>query len=173
MEGGVKIPLTFAIYKGSDLLRTESLNQDIIKIGKLASSHLRLDDESVSRMHAVIEITGPDEIYIIDLGSNRGTVVNGQKVNKCKLQSGDEVQLGDTRVVVTIGAASGQVADEAPTLVSQPGEPAAASRVGAPTVMGTPPPPAPQVFSSAPPPSSGAPSYSPPAPSFAPPPPAP
>src|SRR5262249_45449373 len=102
---------------------------------KLASSHLRLDDESVSRMHAVIEVTGPDEIYIIDLGSNRGTVVNGQKVNKCKLQSGDEVQLGDTRVVVTIGAVSSQAGDEAPTLVSQPSEsPLAGGR--APTVMG-------------------------------------
>src|SRR5437773_4562003 len=122
MDGGARVPLSFQIYKGDQLVRSESLTQDIIKIGKLASSHLRLDDESVSRMHAVIEVTGPDEIYIIDLGSNRGTVVNGQKVNKCKLQSGDEVQLGDTRVVVTIGAAASQMADEAPTLVSQPGE---------------------------------------------------
>jgi TonB family protein len=175
MDGGAKVPLTFQIYKGDQLLRSETLNQDIIKVGKLASSHLRLDDESVSRMHAVIEVTGPDEIYIIDLGSNRGTVVNGQKVNKCKLQSGDEVQLGDTRVVVTIGAAVSQMADEAPTLVSQASEPAPVSRVGAPTVMGvgTPPPPAPQVFSSAPPPPAAPPSYAPPAPSFAPPPPAP
>src|SRR5262252_6394046 len=116
MDGGAKVPLTFQIYKGDQLLRTENLNQDIIKVGKLASSHLRLDDESVSRMHAVIEVTGPDEIYIIDLGSNRGTVVNGQKVNKCKLQSGDEVQLGDMRLVVAVGAA--QASDEH-TLVDQ------------------------------------------------------
>ena len=30
-------------------------------------------------------------------------MVNGQKVNKHKLQSGDEVRLGDIRIVVTIG----------------------------------------------------------------------
>ena len=52
---GVKIPLTFRIYKGDQLIRTETLTRDIskdpvIKIGKLSSSHLRLeDDESVSR----------------------------------------------------------------------------------------------------------------------------
>ena len=79
-----KIPLTFRIYKGDELVREETLTQDIIKIGKLESSHLRIDDENVSRMHAVIEITGPNEIHVIDLGSSRGTVVNGQKVNKCR-----------------------------------------------------------------------------------------
>src|SRR5262252_1617506 len=115
MDGGAKVPLSFQIFKGSQLLRTESLNQDIIKIGKLASSHLRLEDESVSRMHAVIEVTGPDEIYIIDLGSSRGTVVNGQKVNKCKLQSGDEIQLGEMRIVVAVGDTA--IADEGPTMV--------------------------------------------------------
>src|SRR5690349_9073544 len=106
----VKVPLTFALYKGDQLIRTETLTQDIIKVGKLSSSHLRIDDENVSRMHAVIEITGPGEIYIIDLGSTKGTYVNGSKVNKCKLQNHDEIQLGDTRIVFTIGEA-GAVAD--------------------------------------------------------------
>ena len=86
---GAKIPLTFRIFKGEQLVREETLTQPVIKVGKLSSSHLRLDDESVSRMHAVIEVTGPGDISIIDLGSTKGTVVNGQKVNKAKLQSGD------------------------------------------------------------------------------------
>src|SRR5438270_4664939 len=106
MPSGVNVPLTFEIYridpKGDQYVRTVTLNQDIIKVGKLSSSHLRIDDESVSRMHAVIEITGPEDIYVFDVGSTRGTIVNGQKVNKHKLASGDELLLGDTRVVVTI-----------------------------------------------------------------------
>jgi len=105
-----KVPLTFSIYKGDELERTETLTQDIIKVGKLPSSHLRIEDDNVSRMHAVIEVTGPDEIFIIDLGSAAGTIVNGKKVNKTQLQSGDEVVLGDTRVVVEIGSASAQEA---------------------------------------------------------------
>jgi TonB family protein len=104
-QGNAKVPITFQIYKGEELLRTETLTQDIIKVGKLQSSHLRIEDDNVSRMHAVIEVTSPTEIFIIDLGSTAGTIVNGKKVNKTQLQSGDEVVLGDTRVVVQIGAA--------------------------------------------------------------------
>ncbi len=103
MPSGVIVPLTFEVYKGEQLLQKTTLSQDIIKVGKLSSSHLRIEDESVSRMHAVIEITSPGEISIIDLGSVRGTLVNGQRVNKAKLKSGDEVVLGDIRLVVTVG----------------------------------------------------------------------
>ena len=102
---GAKVPLTFRLYKGDTFLREEKLNLQVIKVGKLSSSHLRLEDESVSRMHAVIEVTGPGDVSIIDLGSTKGTFVNGQKVNKAKLQSGDSVVVGDTRIEVTIGGA--------------------------------------------------------------------
>src|SRR5580693_2134624 len=125
MPSGVNVPLTFEIYKvdpkGDQYVRTETLTQDIIKVGKLSSSHLRIDDEAVSRMHAVIEIAGPSEIYIIDLGSTKGTLVNGQKVNKCKIQSGDTVVLGNTKIVVTIGepVSVGDMGEDGPTQVGQ------------------------------------------------------
>src|SRR5688500_18021820 len=86
-----RVSIRFEIFRGHELWRTETLSQDLIKIGKLPSSHLRIEDEHVSRMHAVIEINGPDAIFIIDLGSPVGTVVNGQKVSKSKLESGDEI----------------------------------------------------------------------------------
>ena len=99
------VPIKFEIYKGDELVREEVLAQSPIKIGKLASSDLRLDDETVSRMHGVIEATGPDDVHVIDLGSTRGTTVNGERVTKARLQSGDEVMFGDCRVVVTFGDA--------------------------------------------------------------------
>jgi hypothetical protein len=108
-----KIPMTFQIFQGDDPVRTERLVQDIIKVGKLSSSHLRINDENVAPMHAIIEVTGPDEIFIIDLGSAAGTIVNGTKVNKTRLQNGDEVTLGGARVVVGIEAAV--EASEAPS----------------------------------------------------------
>src|SRR6187431_2433956 len=113
-----KLPLVFRIFKGDQLLREEKLTLPVIKVGKLSSSHLRLDDESVSRMHAVIEVTGPSDVSIIDLGSTRGTFVNGQKVNKAKLQSGDTVLIGDIRIEVSVGGADEE--EEIPTRV-QPG----------------------------------------------------
>ena len=70
----------------------------------MPSAHLKLDDETVSRMHAIIEVNGPGDVSIIDLGSTKGTFVNGQKVNKAKLQSGDTIVVGETRIELAIGA---------------------------------------------------------------------
>ena len=67
MPGGVTVPLTFQVYKGEQLLQTATLNQDIIKVGRLSSSHLHIDDPSISRMHAQVEVTGAREV----LPSNR------------------------------------------------------------------------------------------------------
>ncbi len=110
-----KVPLTFKVYQRGQLVRTETLSQEVIKVGKLSSAHLRLDDESVSRMHAYIQVQSPNEIFISDLGSAKGTIVNGQKVNKSRLKSGDEIQLGDTRVVVEVAQMSPGAAIPTPT----------------------------------------------------------
>jgi pSer/pThr/pTyr-binding forkhead associated (FHA) protein len=146
---GAKVPLTFRIYKGGQLLREETLEQPVIKVGKLSSSHLRLEDESVSRMHAVIEVSGPGDISIIDLGSTKGTVVNGQKVNKARLQDGDQIVLGDLSIELSIGSVAGpSVAvgegDDDVTRVDQKAAPAA----DAPTMVEPPvaAPPAPAAF---------------------------
>lgn len=101
---GEKVPLTFRIYKGHQFIREDQLSLSVIKIGKVPSAHLKLDDESVSRMHAIIEVNGPNDVSIIDLGSAKGTFVNGQKVNKAKLQSNDSIVVGETRIELTIGS---------------------------------------------------------------------
>ncbi len=114
-----KVPITFRIYKGDTFVREETLSQPVIKVGKLSSSHLRLDDDTVSRMHAVIEVTGPGDVSVIDLGSTKGTHVNGQKVNKAKLQSGDQIVVGSTRLEISIGGGAREEEDEDPTRVHQ------------------------------------------------------
>ena len=77
MEGKAKVALTFALYQGDQLVRRETVTQDIVKVGKDPKSHLRVDDELASRMHAVIEVASPDDITLIDLGNEPGTMVNG------------------------------------------------------------------------------------------------
>jgi FHA domain len=103
----LRVPIKFDIYRGDEYQRSESFSEPIIKIGKVASSHLRLEDDVASRMHAMIEVTGPNEVYIIDLGSAAGTFVNGQKTNKARLSTGDEIVVGETRLFVEIGADAG------------------------------------------------------------------
>lgn len=95
------VPITFQIFQNGVIVRTETIAQDVIKIGRDLKAHLRIEDESVARMHAVIEAR-PDDVQIIDLGSV--THVNGQPINKCSLRSGDAFEVGKTRVVVQIGA---------------------------------------------------------------------
>jgi FHA domain-containing protein len=118
--------LTFRIYRGDDLVRTDTLEQDVVKIGKLSTSHVRLDDETVSRMHAVVEVSG-DDVHVIDLGSTRGTLLNGEKVNKAKLSDGDELRLGDTRIVLGIERKAAQVAPSAPAPAAPLPRPGAAA----------------------------------------------
>lgn len=144
---GAKVPITFRIYKGDTFVREETLAQPVIKVGKLSSSHLRLDDDSVSRMHAVIEVSGPGDVSIIDLGSTKGTHVNGQKVNKAKLQSGDQIAVGNTRLEVAIGGAADEE-EEAPTRVHDVG--GYASRGSAAPSPGRPAAPAPAAPPAAP-----------------------
>src|SRR5688572_10641115 len=156
---GAKVPLTFRIFKGDQLLRDDRLSLSVIKLGKVPSAHLKLDDETVSRMHAIIEVNGPGDVSIIDLGSTKGTFVNGQKVNKAKLQSGDTIVVGETRIELSIGAEEG--VDEA-TKVNTPAIPASPNDVVAST-------PRPQIPLAAPPPAPmAARPTPPPAPAFAP-----
>lgn len=96
-----KLTLSFRVYKNGQLVRAEKLTQNVIKLGKVASAHLQLDDESVSRMHAIVEVVG-DTVNLIDLGSTRGTFVNGQRINKATLHSGDTITVGDLRVDLAI-----------------------------------------------------------------------
>ena len=87
-----KAVLNFAVYRDGALERRESIAQDIVKVGKDPKSHLRVDDDAASRMHAVIEVGGPEDITLIDLGNEPGTLVNGARVNKCKIHVGDRIE---------------------------------------------------------------------------------
>ncbi len=110
--------LTFKVYRGGQLLATETFDREIIKIGRLSSAHLRLEDEKVSRIHAVVEVSASGEIHVIDMGSSEGTFVNGEKVNKAPLRAGDEIRVGETRLVFTedegAAAADGEPVAAAP-----------------------------------------------------------
>lgn len=99
-QGNAKISLTFALYRGDELVRRESIAQEIIKIGKDPKSHLCVDDELASRMHAVVEVGSESDITLIDLGNEPGTFVNGERVNKCNLRAGDEIRVAETRMVL-------------------------------------------------------------------------
>jgi hypothetical protein len=93
-------PVTLKVYRGEELVRTERFTRDIIKIGRLSSAHLCLEDDRISRIHSVIEIGADGQISIIDMGSAEGTFLNGKRVSKGTLRHGDEIKLGGLRIVL-------------------------------------------------------------------------
>jgi pSer/pThr/pTyr-binding forkhead associated (FHA) protein len=54
-------------------------------------------------MHAIIDATAPDSVWLIDLGSSHGTFVNGKRINKAHLNTGDRIELGGATIVISIG----------------------------------------------------------------------
>lgn len=97
---------------------------------------LTIDDEEVSRRHAVVR-PGDGEIEIEDLGSRNGTYVNGVRIDSVtRLAGGDSVKLGTSvlqvdsgRVAATVAAAV-PAAPAAPTPPPAPPTPAAAPAAG-------------------------------------------
>ncbi len=53
-----------------------------------------VNDENVSRRHAMITIDGQDKIVLADLGSRFGTFVNGAAIRRCELKAGDCLGFG-------------------------------------------------------------------------------
>lgn len=74
-----------------------SLEKQRTTIGRDASNDIRLDDELVSKEHAVIEIVSSEEeveFFIQDLQSTNHTFVNDSPIDLYKLKDGDLIRIG-------------------------------------------------------------------------------
>src|SRR5271163_3788488 len=69
-----------------------------VSIGRAKSAGLVLDNDSVSRSHAVVRATPDGRWEIIDRSSANGVKVNGTPVKEAVLRANDEVVLGEYRL---------------------------------------------------------------------------
>ncbi|MBN2290830.1 MAG: FHA domain-containing protein, partial [Pirellulales bacterium] len=93
------MPSLFVI-RGNDQGSRFEFDDPVLQLGRDQSSMVRLHDTEVSRQHA--EIRESDGIYeIIDRDSSNGTFVNGRRVERHLLNSGDQIQLGKTLMLYT------------------------------------------------------------------------
>jgi hypothetical protein len=75
------------------------LSGERLTVGRHASNDLVLDDSEVSRLHAVFEPVAAAWV-VRDLSSRNGTRVNGDRISgERPLRSGDEVRIGQARIV--------------------------------------------------------------------------
>lgn len=67
-------------------------------IGRAPGCHLQISDESASREHAVV-LSEAGRYSLEDLQSTNGVRVNGKRVRSAQLSPGDEIEIGQTRIV--------------------------------------------------------------------------
>src|SRR5437016_4101343 len=92
--------LTFSVRRREKTLRTDTVEDAVIRIGTHPNAKICVEnDPRAARVHAVIEMNASGAT-LIDLGSEPGTLVNGKRVNRCKLQAGDEIRVGATSIIV-------------------------------------------------------------------------
>ncbi len=78
----------FVVYEGKPMI-----------IGRTSEADVMLDNPSISREHALIELE-KDRAYLTDKGSTNGTKVNGQKITKRTLITNkDEIMVGKFTMV--------------------------------------------------------------------------
>jgi pSer/pThr/pTyr-binding forkhead associated (FHA) protein len=68
-------------------------DQNEIIIGRDPGSDIQIDNIAISREHARI-VKGSSDYFIEDLNSSNGIFVDGRKINKKFLKTGDEIVIG-------------------------------------------------------------------------------
>jgi len=92
------------VQKGPSAGSRFLLDQDEVTAGRHNDSEIFLDDVTVSRRHAVFTREGAD-FTVADAGSLNGTYVNRDRIDRVRLNDGDEVQIGKYRLVFFTGHA--------------------------------------------------------------------
>ena len=73
------------------------IGEEPVTIGRLPECDVILGDPNVSRRHAEIRRQGTGFV-VVDLGSTNGTRVNGAGVKERRLNDGDEITVGGTKI---------------------------------------------------------------------------
>jgi DNA-directed RNA polymerase subunit RPC12/RpoP len=68
-----------------------------MRVGRSLAAHLRIDDPTVSRRHAILHREG-GTVTVLEDRSLNGVFVNGEPVSWRRLEHGDEIQIGGVRL---------------------------------------------------------------------------
>ncbi len=73
---------------------------DSIVLGSSADCDVQLDEPGISSRHAEIRLIDGNALQLKDLGSDTGTLLNGERVVETLLGSGDEIRIGTCRMML-------------------------------------------------------------------------
>jgi transcriptional regulator with GAF, ATPase, and Fis domain len=89
-----------------------------VSIGRDSSNTIRVADALLSRRHCAARRAG-EGFVLVDLDSLNGTFVNGRPVREHALAHGDEVSIGESRIVFLSGDAEAPAQDSNPVELSE------------------------------------------------------
>ena len=88
-------PITATVTFGG---KTRSIAAPRAVLGRSRECEVRVSDANVSRRHAELRLED-DTWWIVDLGSTNGTLLNGRRAKRERLDDGDLLTLGSTEIV--------------------------------------------------------------------------
>jgi hypothetical protein len=83
------------------------LEKDRVSLGRKPENDIPLQDGTVSGMHAVISKLEDGSYEVEDQNSTNGTFINGERITKKALTSGDILQLGQLRMIFSQSSSVG------------------------------------------------------------------
>ncbi|BBY23889.1 FHA domain-containing protein [Mycobacterium stomatepiae] len=99
VETGVAV---LVVKRGPNAGTQFQLDKPVVSVGRHPASDVFLDDITVSRRHA--EFRREDgTFHIVDLGSLNNTYLNREPVDSAALSEGDELQIGNFRLLFLVG----------------------------------------------------------------------
>lgn len=136
--------LTFEIFNGGEFLRREEMSAESVTIGKGPQAGLRIDNDALRELHAVLNVQDDGAVQLLDLAGDGSITVNGAPSASAMIGNGDTLGFGPVRVVVRLTDA-GAFADDVATRVGDAKaapmsleKPAAAPATAAATVAADP-----------------------------------
>ena len=89
-----------SISRSSGIAHVPLLGENSWKLGRGSQCAIVLEDDLVSRNHAMIQRTDSSEYILIDMGSRNGSFINERRLSTpSKLRNGDRVTLGNAQMV--------------------------------------------------------------------------
>ncbi|HEX2956396.1 MAG TPA: FHA domain-containing protein [Chitinispirillaceae bacterium] len=89
----------FVVYFNGEPLKTYEFDEPVISIGRLPENTISIPNMGVSRRHAKIEEDADRKYILADLNSLNGTYVNGKRVKKIPINSGDKITIGKYTII--------------------------------------------------------------------------
>ena len=106
------------IYVQGNEQRSIVMNRTPFSVGRKVDKDLVIPDPRVSRDHALIVAENGD-FFVVDQGSKHGTYVNGERVQRQKLQRNDRVEFGVRDVAYVIFSPQHATSNTAREFLSQ------------------------------------------------------